>query len=146
MSVTIPNHSILPISQTDLPTIAEFLLASKLSLAINRFLFKDWPNESAQTAQYTRTIKGGFQDPTSEVLKVVHDATGEMVAHLVLTHKKPATEPSGVAATQEPSVPEGMVPEVFNSVIKASGQIQDAVSGVEHLGKQPALLVFSNAG
>ncbi|KAL1631531.1 hypothetical protein SLS54_000292 [Diplodia seriata] len=102
-----------------------------LPLAINRFLYEDWPNEAAQSAQCTRTIETAFRNPSSEMFKVVDDATREIVAHLVVSYKLPADEDD----KEQQKVPEGMVPDIFHRVIKATAQLREAVEGIEHLGR-----------
>lgn len=71
--MSVPNHSIVPVTAQDLPTMAKLLCDSKLQLTINRLLFKDWPNEAAQVPNYTRAVEGSFKDPSVESFKVVDD-------------------------------------------------------------------------
>ncbi|KAL1651318.1 hypothetical protein SLS58_000657 [Diplodia intermedia] len=66
------------------------------------------------------------------MLKVVDDATEEIVAHLVVSYKLPADED----AKEQQKVPEGMVPDVFHRLIKAAAEIREAVEGIEHLGRE----------
>lgn len=87
--MAIPNYSILPVSSSDLPTLATFVHSSKRSLTINRLLFKDWPNEVAQKPLYTHAIESAFKDPSTDSLKVVDDESGDTPGFLVLTRKRP---------------------------------------------------------
>lgn len=141
--MSIPNHSILPVSASDLPTLAQFLRSSKLQLAINRFLFKDWPNEAAQIANYTSAVESGFKDPdpSTDRLKVVDDKSGEIVAHLVLTRKRPSsTEASTDQEDEKQNVPNGVDPEVFTTVTKAVTKVDQEMEGIDHLSENPTSL------
>jgi hypothetical protein len=141
--MSIPNHSILPVSASDLPTLAQFLRSSKLQLAINRFLFKDWPNEAAQIANYTSTVESGFKDPdpSTDRLKVVNDKSGEIVAHLVLTRKRPSsTKASTDQEDENQNVPDGVDPEVFTMVTKAVTEVDQEMEGIDHLSENPTSL------
>jgi hypothetical protein len=139
-SIVIPNHTVSNFAEADLLTIAKHLRESKLELAINRFLFKDWPNEEAQTANYNRAIESGFKNPDSEKLKVVDDTTGKIVAHLVVTHKKPSKEnkkATGGDPDAPPPVPDYFNSEILNWVITASSGIEEVVKDIEYLGNFP---------
>lgn len=143
-----PKHSILPITSDDLPTLAEFLFASKLQLAINRFLFKDWPNEPAQRAIYTGAAEGGFNDPDSASLKVVNDMSGEMVGHLVLTHRKATTGTPATNAdanqTQQQNVPNGFKSEVLSTVMKMTEEVDVELKGIEHISSFCLYMFFTH--
>lgn len=135
MRVQIPGHSIVPISLSDLSTFASFVQASKLPLTVNQFLYKDWPNEAAQSAQCKRTVERGFEDPSSEKLKVVENETGSMVGHLVLTHRKPNVEAPTEAVTGEQEVPDGMDPDFLAVIMEAVAVVDEPAKDKEHLCK-----------
>jgi len=73
------NYSILPLLESDLPTLAQFVQESKLGLTINRLLFKDWPNEAAQRENYSKAMESNFADPDAERFKVVDNESGLVV-------------------------------------------------------------------
>lgn len=137
--MSILKHSIHPITSADVPALANHLLASKLQLAINRFLFKDWPNDSAQRAIYSNAVEGGFKDPESTTLKVVDDTSGEIVGHLVLTRRKAEkaeteTPLAGDAGEkQNQNVPAGFNPEVLATVGEMIKEVDKEVKDIEHI-------------
>ncbi|KAI1079345.1 hypothetical protein F5B20DRAFT_544572 [Whalleya microplaca] len=137
--MSIPGHSILPVVEADLPTLTEFLQASKLQLAINRFLFKDWPAVSAQRANSRAAVESGLRDPQTNSLKVVNDSSGIIVAHLFLTRHSSSnsetrsTSSSGKAAEKESQsqvqVPQSMVPAVLETVRDAMRELKPEFDG-----------------
>ncbi|PVH95486.1 hypothetical protein DM02DRAFT_690064 [Periconia macrospinosa] len=131
--MSIPGHTILSPTDEDIPVLAKYLQASKLTLDINRFLWLDWPNKAAQHDDYTRAIKESFQNPEVAPFKVIHDDSGEIVAHLSLTqmnHEK-AVQPT---ADEEPKpVPRGINPEVYATVHRTAGELNKHWEGKEHL-------------
>lgn len=135
MTITIPHHAILPLEASDIPAFAAQLQASKLPLTINHLLCKDWPNEAAQKAQCTKAVEGALNNPDVERFKVVENSSGNMVAHLVITHKKPESDTKELAneVNNVPAVPEGMVPEIFHLVMDTSAELQSAMKQTEHL-------------
>lgn len=147
MAVTIPNHTILPRTEADIPTLVAFLQSSKLQLAINRFLFYDWPNEPAQRANCTNVIEGSFKNPNVTSLKVVNDASAEIVAHLVLTHERPQSSTNDKASGEEkeenkPSgagPPEGMNMAVAEIIGKTVAEIEQDRKDLERIGEQIAV-------
>ncbi|KAJ5825312.1 hypothetical protein N7474_002450 [Penicillium riverlandense] len=117
-----PKHSILPISGSDLPTLANFLHTSKLALTVNRLIFKYWPNDVTQLQLYTQAVEFGFSDPSVECLKVVDDESGDIVGYLALSRKQAENEeekPAGSGEDPEPGVPDGLNPPVFKAVMGA---------------------------
>jgi hypothetical protein len=143
--MSIPNHSILPVSASDLPTLANFVRLSKLPLTINRLLFKDWPNESAQIAVYTNSVESAFKDPSIDFLKVVDDISGEILGHLVLTRKRSDnTELSKREGEGEGNqqIPDGFEPEVYAAVVSAGTEVHKAVEGIDHFGRLILHYVF----
>ncbi|KAF2815164.1 uncharacterized protein BDZ99DRAFT_408908, partial [Mytilinidion resinicola] len=139
MSTLPPGYSLHPVTTPDLPTISALLAASKLPLAINRFLYKDWPNEAVQLAHCAKVVEAAHQAAESERLKVVDDATGEIVGRLVMTRKTgkgEVGEGEGEAATKKGEVPEYMVPEVHERVVRAARELEAGIEGrgVDYLG------------
>ncbi|KAE8450110.1 hypothetical protein EG329_006891 [Mollisiaceae sp. DMI_Dod_QoI] len=129
------NYSIQPMAVDDLPTHISFLLSSKLSLAVNHFLFKDWPNETAQRALYSSAAESGFKSPDSECLKAIDNGSGEMVAHLVLTRKKsvnagPAAANEGDENPKPP--PEGLDLEFLPHIMKVIKDVEKERAGIDH--------------
>lgn len=131
------QHSVLPVEEGDLPTLAQFLIASQLMQPTSRFLFLDWPNEPAQTAPYLDPMKQNFKEPATEMFKVVDNVSGDIIASLVLIRKKPdnseGSDPTS-QQTQVSSPPPGMDPEfrsILRSVLAAS---QKDMEGIDHLG------------
>ncbi|KAF1809449.1 hypothetical protein P152DRAFT_476365 [Eremomyces bilateralis CBS 781.70] len=132
MATTIPNHSILPLEESDIPSLARHVQASKLELSINRFLWKDWPNEAGQAVNSRQAIEGSFARSDSDRFKVVKDDTGEIVGHLVITHKRPVPQEEG-GNPVKPEVQKEMNPEILDWVIRASASNQKLVKDREHL-------------
>jgi GNAT superfamily N-acetyltransferase len=136
--MSMSKHSVQPFVQADVPTQANFLVAAKLQLSINRFLFKDWPNEPAQRAMYTDAAKGNFEGAENTCLKIVNDASGDMVGYIVITHRpagKPLFAKNDPNANQEqqPSTPEGFNPEVLPTVVKMIEDVHKEMNGIEHI-------------
>ncbi|KAG8627982.1 hypothetical protein KVT40_003855 [Elsinoe batatas] len=143
-----PNHSLLPTHRFDTPLLGQFLSASKLQLAINRFIFKSWPHSEKQLAHYTAQVESAYGDSQIASFKVVHDRSGEVVAHLVLTREEARGGGEGDADERNrdegkgeegdgkegrPDVPEYLVPEPFFAVIDAAEEIEKEVEGRERL-------------
>lgn len=128
-SPVVPGYAILPVTEADLPTLSLHLRLSKLPLTINRLLFKDWPNEAAQSVQYSAAIEASFRDGAAEMVKVVHEASGHVVGHLVLTHKQPDD------GAQPTVAPNGMVPELYYMILNGVSKLEEVIRSREHLGK-----------
>jgi hypothetical protein len=137
-----PIFSILPVSKPDLPILANSVKESKLPLAINRLLFKDWPNEAAQKANYTRPNESTFNDPSVKMWKAVDNQSGEIIAHLVLTRK--VTDTTAQNGDEVPNVPDGMVPEVFTTIIKTIAEINKDIEKIDCFGIIFALSIVTN--
>ncbi|KAI1380508.1 hypothetical protein F4677DRAFT_441822 [Hypoxylon crocopeplum] len=147
---SIPDHSILPIVEGDEPTLTDFLLASKLQLAINRFVFKDWPAEAAQRANYGAAVHSGLQNPETTSLKVVHEESGEIVAHLFLTRRNKSSDaekPSNSDKTDEKGsqseTADALVPAVVGAVTAAIKELEpEAIEGdyfeITHIYVKPS--------
>ncbi|KAI3328154.1 hypothetical protein F4824DRAFT_430560 [Ustulina deusta] len=145
----IPNHSVVPITKDDIPTIGTFLQNSKLQLAINRFLVHDWPNFPLQKAHYTRAIEGGVSNPQTTSLKVINHTSGQPVAHLFYTKKasrfaendKPAARKKEEQTKNE--VPVGFAPEVYWAAMNAAKSLEpnfdtDEYIELTHLYVEPS--------
>jgi len=128
------GFSILPVDRSDLSVIADFVHSSKLSLTINRLLFKDWPNEAAQKAVYTKAVESAFDDPSVEGLKALMN--GEIVGYVGLTRKRPAKNVTDrPLATDEdgmPPPPDHFNPEVLMMVSNAVTEINKEMEGIDH--------------
>ncbi|RDW62086.1 hypothetical protein BP6252_11519 [Coleophoma cylindrospora] len=135
------SYSIVPITAEDLPTLAAFVYTSKQQLTINRVLWKDWPNEAAQRANYTNAVEGAFKDPLSETFKVVDDESGEILGHVVLSRKVPVggdvkntgTDDEG-EGSQDEKVPKGLNLEVAGEVGEAVKEIDKEFLGEDRFG------------
>jgi hypothetical protein len=105
------NYDILPLLLEDLPTLAHFVQESKLGLTVNRLLFKDWPNDAAQKANYSKAVESNFDNPLTERWKVIDNESGSTVGHLVLTRILPLE----IEVTQTEVEENPKVPDMFNS-------------------------------
>ncbi|KAI1416419.1 hypothetical protein F5Y13DRAFT_186038 [Hypoxylon sp. FL1857] len=142
---SISNYGVLPAVEADIPILTDFLQASKLQLAINRFLFRDWPAEAAQRANYGAAIESGLKNPQTTSLKVVHDDSGKIVAHLYLTRRSASSGGERRHGAEKASdkgdqsrVPDTLVPAVYEAVMEAmSGysQIYKATTSPASRGK-----------
>ncbi|RDW66944.1 hypothetical protein BP5796_09693 [Coleophoma crateriformis] len=134
------SYSIVPISAEDLPTLAAFVYTSKQQLTINRVLWKDWPNEAAQRANYTNAVEGAFKDPLSETFKVVDDESGEILGHVVLSRKIPVGDVKNTdkddkgEGSEDEKVPKGLDPEVAGAVEEAVKEIDKEFQGANRFG------------
>ncbi|KAI0515064.1 hypothetical protein F5B22DRAFT_608164 [Xylaria bambusicola] len=145
----VPNYSVVPITKEDIPLISAFLQASKLQLAINRFLVKDWPNDQFQKVHYTRAIEGGVSNPQTTSLKVINNTTGQAVAHLFYT-EKPSTPAGDVEATTggeknqvKKEIPAAFNPAVYQAVMEAVEKLEprletDKYMELTHLYVEPS--------
>ncbi|KAI1747775.1 hypothetical protein F4782DRAFT_398005 [Xylaria castorea] len=124
--MSIPNHRAVPMTVDDIPIISSFLQDSKLQLAINRFLIKDWPNPPVQDAIYTKAVEGGLSNPQTASLKVVDDISKQPVAYLFYTKQK--------VVSGEKEVPAGVVPEVFWAVTNAFQELRSDFQNEEFIG------------
>ncbi|KAK7413913.1 hypothetical protein QQX98_007180 [Neonectria punicea] len=112
------SSTVLPVTSSDLLTLAGFLYASKLSLTINRLIYKDWPAEAVQKRNYAKSIETSFNDSSDECLKAVDDVSGEILGFVVLTKKHPidTEDLSSEKAREEKRVPiEDLDPELFHA-------------------------------
>ncbi|KAI0965947.1 hypothetical protein F4678DRAFT_451277 [Xylaria arbuscula] len=135
----VPNHSVAPVTKDDIPTVSGFLQDSKLHLAINRFLIKDWPNFSFQNVNYARAIEGSLSNPQSTSLKVVNDTSGKIVAYICYT-KRPSgpvkhekLDPEGDESLANEEVPDGFVPDVYRAVMNADKELEPNLNTDEYI-------------
>lgn len=63
---------------------------SKLTLTINRLLFKNWPNEAIRLQNYASTVEG-METSTADSLSGIDSDSGEVIGPLALTQRKPAS-------------------------------------------------------
>ncbi|TRX93451.1 hypothetical protein FHL15_005726 [Xylaria flabelliformis] len=124
--MSVPNHRVVPMTVDDVPIISSFLQDSKLQLAINRFVIKDWPNPPAQEALYTKAVEGALSNPQATSLKVVDDISKQPVAYLFYTKQK--------VPSVDREVPAGVVPEVFWAVTRATQELHSDFQNEEFIG------------
>jgi hypothetical protein len=124
-------------SATPLDTSALTCLVavSKLQLSINHFLLTDWPNPSAQLPVYTRAVEASFNDPQVTFLKVVDNKSGDIVGHVVLTHRSgdsqmPTADADG---KQQQDLSDGFNPEVLSTVARMTASIDSEIAGIDHI-------------
>ncbi|KAK9796615.1 putative N-acetyltransferase domain-containing protein [Seiridium cardinale] len=123
-----------PMLESDLETAAQFMYASQIQQATNRFVFLDWPNESAQLALYNASIRHMFEDPANEMYKITADS-GEMIASLILSRKVPANgnQASAPSVNQRPIDTSAMNPAVRPAMRSALMSVQKPMEGDDHL-------------
>lgn len=130
------HSSILPVVEADLAVLSGFLYWSKLALAINRVLVKDWPNEERQKKNYADALYGSFLDPSNECIKAVDEETGEIVGFVVLTrqHAPPESEAKTKEGDKLPTAPDWMGMAVFEAVMGGSAYVMEATDKLECFG------------
>ncbi|KAJ5120166.1 hypothetical protein N7448_010835 [Penicillium atrosanguineum] len=128
-----PNYTIAPVLESDLPFLANFLHVAKLSLSINRLIFKDWPNDAVQMQMYTGAVRGGFSDPSMESFKAVDSDSDEIIGYFALARKQPVEETSVDAENKDSNqvIPDGLNPGLFEEVVKATDQISKKVEAMD---------------
>lgn len=134
--------SILAATSSDLPVLAAYLHTSKLNLAINRFIFENWPNDAVQKAKYTKAIEGSLDDPTTISLKVVNDNTGEIIAYMFLTPRMSGKSTKLQNSTTDEGQSDGLDAEVAATVMKVVAEINEQWANVDYLGLLPARVLF----
>ncbi|RFU34901.1 hypothetical protein B7463_g1493, partial [Scytalidium lignicola] len=131
------NHSILPVTSSDLPTLANFLHSSKLRLSINRLLFKHWPNEATQKPLYSNAVESGFKNTSAESLKVIDDESRDIIGYLVLTRKRPVNteqQPTDKEnGERKQTIPDGLNPDVLSAISNAVAKVEKEIEGIDHL-------------
>ncbi|KAI0206890.1 hypothetical protein F4808DRAFT_454805 [Astrocystis sublimbata] len=150
--MSVPRHQLAPITVDDIPLVSSFLQDSKLQLAINRFVIKDWPNPSFQNAHYTKAIQGGLTNPQTTCLKVVNEVSQQAVAYLFYTRENtkkqshsenPGGSDVGDEKRNKKEVPDGIVPDVYWAVTDAFEELQSDFGtedfiGVTHIYVEPS--------
>ncbi|KAJ5965712.1 hypothetical protein N7481_012426 [Penicillium waksmanii] len=133
--MAVPNYSILPVVEADLPFLAKFIHASKLRLSINRLLFENWPNETIQMKMYTGAVTSGFKDPATESFKAVDTESNEIIGYFVLARKRPAQDlpEYELGANPDQGTPKGLNPSLFAEVMTASAEIAKATENKDFL-------------
>ncbi|KAK9415029.1 putative N-acetyltransferase domain-containing protein [Seiridium unicorne] len=114
--MSISTSLLTPILESDLETAAQFMYASQIQQATNRFVFLDWPNESAQLALYNASIRQMFEDPANEMYKITADSG------------------SAPSVNQKPIDTSAMNPAVRPTMRSALMSVQKPMEGVDHLG------------
>jgi hypothetical protein len=129
------DESIFPITAADLPVLAQFIFASNLPQPTNQFLFKNWPNENAQLSLYRSGFEQTLADPETEMLKVVDQETGEMIASLILNRKLPSADsPLHAADSRKPEVPDGVNRNFLALLRQTLNTVQESMAEVDHYG------------
>jgi hypothetical protein len=86
-----------------------------------------------------RAIESGAGDPHKTRLKVVNDTSGEIVAHLFLTHQiLGSTKPyysEDQPEAEKPSLPDFFESKVLSAVNSAVEKVDRRWEGVEHMGE-----------
>lgn len=136
-----PSFSIRPVESSDIPTLGDWLAASKLALTINRLIFKDWPNEATQKPIYMDSVAGALKDATIESLKVVDDESGDILGYLALSRKRLAKielstdEANEDNEDEKQSVSSALVPDVYEAVMKAVTELVKETEEIDHYGE-----------
>ena len=153
--MSLPNHSIHPVSSCDLAFLSEFVHTQKLALPINRLLFKAWPNDAAQKPLYAGAVESAFRDSSVECLKMVDDHAGDIVGYLALSRKRGVqrTEQADSDQSDEqrhgggkdrrqqqqqqqsPNIPEFFNSEVLDAISKATTELAEEFEGIDHFGE-----------
>ncbi|KAI1173415.1 hypothetical protein F4777DRAFT_580995 [Nemania sp. FL0916] len=137
--MSVPNYSVVPIAEADIPAIGGLLQDSKLCLAINRFLVKDWPNFAIQKPHYTKAVEGGMANPDTTCLKVVNDTSQLPVAHLFYTRKTVPPRDQSSTATETKSedakdeVPAGFIADPYWTVVKTVEELEPEFDTDEYM-------------
>ncbi|CBF83282.1 hypothetical protein AN3162.2 [Aspergillus nidulans FGSC A4] len=120
-----PLYTFRQVERSDLDALEELLFTSKLSLTINRLLFKDWPNEAAQRRNYRAALENqDFESDDRERLGVIDNASGKLIGFIALCRRQPelhtqAASPSVDGPEKQMNIPDHFNPEVYNAVMNA---------------------------
>lgn len=134
--MSLPNHSIQPVREADLPFLASFLHTSKLALPINRLLFKEWPNDAAQKPLYAGAMRSGFEDADVDDLKCVDADTGEIVAYIAISRKRPGPDPTADRLKRsDAGKGDFFHPDIIAAVTDAVGEINRDVQNLDRIGR-----------
>lgn len=143
------RFSISAPEEKDIKVLGDLLLRSKLSLSINRLLWKNWPNETAQREQYTAAVEGAFNDLNMLDLKAVDEATGQIVGYVCFTKKEknaqcdnaqPRAEDEDVAPAASQDTPVTMDADVLAGVMKACQEVASGLDFPQNYGKLPNVI------
>lgn len=134
--MSIPGYTLRPVQSSDIPALSDLLYKSKLSLTVNRLLFKDWPNEAVQRRKYAAVFEGLDLSKT-EFVSVVDDETGDLVGHLALTRRRSisSTETQSVLPGNEQKVPDFFNPGVLAAVGAAAAELAQDTKNIDHYGR-----------
>ncbi|KAI9036765.1 uncharacterized protein KD926_001343 [Aspergillus affinis] len=139
------NYTLRPPNRSDVPVLSDLLYNSKLTLTINRLLFKDCPNEQAQRKNYASVFDGLESSPT-ETVAVCDAASGEVVGLLAFARKRPSvdTDESASPSTKEPqNKPDIFNQEVLGAVMETVKTLSENTKGLDHYGGLPVLVLKS---
>lgn len=136
------QFSISALEEQDINVLGDLLLRSKLSLSINRLLWKDWPNETAQREQYTAAISDAFTDSNMLDLKAVDNATGQIVGYICLAKKERKAHPdvtdNGRPRTEDNmAAPATMDASVLAGVGNACQKVARGLNFPQNYGRLP---------
>jgi hypothetical protein len=130
------KYSAVPVVAADLPTLGKYIYASNVSQPTNRFLYVDWPNEAYQISRYTDSMEETFQNPSTEMFKVVDDVSGDILASVLLTRKSAIdTDTTTPANTEPPSNPPQIDSQFMALMRQTLKGVQKKMSGVDHYGE-----------
>ncbi|KAJ5201383.1 uncharacterized protein N7498_006046 [Penicillium cinerascens] len=126
-----PKYSIASVSEPDLPFLANFIHAAKLSLSINRLIFKDWPNEALQKQMYSEAVQDGYSNPSMECFKAVDVDSNEIVGYFVLARKRPVKESLIDSGSEGEAIPDGFNLGLFREMTDATIQIAKQTDAID---------------
>jgi hypothetical protein len=130
------KYSVAPVVAADLPTLGKHIYASNVLQPTNRFLYVDWPNEAYQISRYTDSMKETFQDPNTEMFKVVDDVSGDILASLLLARKSTLqVDTSAAANAQPPNTPPEINPQFMALMRQTLKGVLEKMSGIDHYGE-----------
>lgn len=129
----VAKHTILSLPASDLQASADLIHASKLSLTINRLLYKNWPATETQKAQCLYAVTNASHDPTIESFKVEDPDTKELTGYLALSRKQPKEGKQApiLAANADGKFEQG----ILEWVNAASQELLGEFEGVDHFRK-----------
>jgi hypothetical protein len=144
-----PLYTFRQVERSDLDALEELLFTSKLSLTINRLLFKDWPNEAAQRRNYRAALENqDFESDDRERLGVIDNASGKLIGFIALCRRQPelhtqAASPSVDGPEKQMNIPDHFNPEVYNAVMNAVRELSfTGLETREHYGSLSNACVY----
>lgn len=125
---------------SDVPAAVDLLYQHKISLAINRVMWKTWPDETVQKARIRSAFEESMRSSSTKCYKAIEDHTGDVLGILVLTHRQPPS--ADVSTNKETSHPDVNMPQtlaglnldILNAVTTALDIISEDVAGIDHQG------------